>query len=143
MTGYLFGPEKLHVVIGADGEYSSREEWVAGVFTDLEVAQERIIVETAHGRERALERFRWLEKQKELLEAARKKKITPEMLSYYGESWVPRMALTDDEMHAIAEEMGPLPRAVDYNNYYIVTVPLNEWGVWNEYSEECKDAASG
>jgi hypothetical protein len=70
----------MHVVIGSQGEYSDREEYVAGVFTDLEVAKKLIIEKAAVGRRRA----------------------------HY----------------------------VEYDKFYVVSVPVDEWGRWEDDSDE-------
>lgn len=124
----------VHVVIGWNGEYSDREEWVAGVFEDFEVAKRLVIGKTAAGRQRANDRQKWMETRRRKVDAAEIAKLTPELKSYYGFP-MDHVRLTVEEMAAINAEMGPFPEHIEYADYYIVCVPMNEWGEWRDYAE--------
>lgn len=128
---------KVHVVIGVEGEYSEREEYVAGVYGDRATAEALVIEKTAAGRARAQERNDWKERRKRLIEAAEEAKITPEMRSYYA---FPQGHLADEDLREISQELGPIPEYIQYDCYYVVTVPMNRWGRWTEY--DVKDAAA-
>jgi len=64
----------FYVVIGVEGEYSDREEYVAGIFTDKKIACHLIEEKSAFGRQRALEISEWHRKRGQLREDLTKQK---------------------------------------------------------------------
>jgi len=128
----------LYVVIGSRGEYSDREEYVAGVFENKVTACNLIQEKTALGRRRALDRQKWIDTRCGLVNEAKKTKrnlVTQEDLAYYGEEYLPSRLrdLTPEEQAIINEKVGPIPRAIEYDTFYVVSVPVNKWGQWSEF----------
>ena len=124
----------LHVVIGSEGEYSDRVEWVAGVFDDRKEAERLVTAQTEVGRARANERYEWASKLESLKKKAQEEKnktITPEMRAYYAYP-EERTRLTNDEINMLIQGLGPMPSNIGYDTYYIVDVPFNEWGRWED-----------
>ncbi len=140
--------DALHVVIGIEGEYSDKEEYVAGIFTDRQTAQNLILQKTAEGRQRATERNNWLVKMARLRAELKEKKVeavSPEIMSYYGKDYLPRslMEPTGEELAEIEQEAGPYPGHIEYDSYYIVAVPLNVWGRWEALDDNLEVAQEG
>jgi len=137
----------IHIVIGAEGEYSDRHEYIAGAFTDIEVAKKLVIEKTATGRQRAVERMRWLDKRKALSDKLKQDKINAvdaKTLAYYGRDYLPSRLtwLSNVEQDELDRQMGPYPEAIEYDQYYVVSVPVDEWGRWEELYEENKGTSS-
>ncbi len=112
---------RIHVVIGWEGEYSDRQEYVAGAFWDLETAKRHILEKTAEGRKAAQKRDAWIERRYQLENAAREAK----------------RGLNAEEEEEISRQMGgPCPRQINYDNYYVVSLPIGEWGKWYEFDTD-------
>jgi hypothetical protein len=106
----------LYVVLVEEGEYSERNDWIGGVFDDKETAQRMIAEKSALARETD-ERYReWMAKQ----HAVRAR---------FGQ---PRCWGRDPElMAAIEAEAGHWLPGQGGDRFYLVEVPLNQWGEFN------------
>jgi hypothetical protein len=116
----------VYVVIVETGEYSDRSDWVGGVFVDKEVAQRMIEVKSALAREQSQRYHAWLVKQW----AIRERFPKPECWHNDGPT-----------LEAIEREAGPAPRGESGDRFYLVEVPLNQWGQYNfTYGADSEDA---
>ncbi len=128
----------LHVVIGIEGEYSEKNEYVAGVFTDIEVARNLIEWKTAAGRQRSEERRVWFAKRQALsdkLKAQKLESVDEKTMAYFGREWLPSKYTmpSREEQEEMDSLVGPYPPEIEYDVFYVVSVPvLDQWGRWED-----------
>lgn len=102
--------DKVYVVSAESGEYSDRDDWVAGVFTDKAEA-ERLVLEKSAERnvQKALD-----DAWGDLVRAKSKEFKDIPTLWERGE--------------AAREAIGPRPKTAEWDRLYLAEVPLNVWG---------------
>lgn len=106
-------PQFVYVVVGTEGEYSERTEWIAGVFQTEEEARHLAIMKL----------------QEELAEAAIQNPIT--------NAWIIRARDDRDlfpgpgqwDLEKAEAKYGPYPEYIDpADDYTVVKVPFGQWG---------------
>ena len=131
---------KVYVIIASRGEYSDREEWVCGVFTDEDQAREMVVTKSAEARVEHEKNVRWYT-TREKIEKDPKGEFTL-TLEQLGVRW--KFDLPDETRkiyherldRATAREVGYDEDDLDSNYYDLITycyveVPMNEWGNFN------------
>ena len=128
--------DTVYVVISENGEYSDRDDWVSGVFTDREEALRLVTARDGLHRQYEIEYKAWFSRRREGIERVRT--LTNVEAGVHGRmEWGSRGwqettsdPLTPEKLQEIDKEIGPQPK-FDYNNgerCYLVEVPLNQWG---------------
>lgn len=100
----------LFVVIAEEGEYSDRNDWVAGVFDNRAEAERLVIEKSAEVRQMKTDRDAYWAKYRAW------------NTKHLGQSWDHGENTTRDA------EIGPAPPREAFDQLYLVEVPLNVWG---------------
>lgn len=102
------------MIIVETGEYSDRNDWIGGVFDSCEVAKKMIIEKAAAVRQQQIDYENWCNKQ---LVVCRE---------LFGN--IVMWKLNDEQRAEIDRRVGAAPVGEIGDNFYLVEVPLNEWG---------------
>jgi hypothetical protein len=105
---------KLYVVIVETGEYSDRNDWIGGVFDSCEVAKKTLIKKAAAARQQRIDYENWRNKRWAICCE----------LSGVTDIW----KLNDEQRAEVDRRVGAEPVGENGDNFYLVEVPLNEWG---------------
>lgn len=108
--------DMVYVIMASTGEYSDRVEWICGIYRDEEVAKTLIEERSAAAREATSEYERWCAKRSGIV----------------GWGWpVP------PEIDArVLAECGPVPKNGEADGFWLVSVPMEVWGRFDEYRQE-------
>lgn len=115
----------LYVVIVETGEYSDRCDWVGGIFDDKETAQRMIVEKSAAAREFQLRQDEWDIKCRAVW------KRFP-----YNWSYTAGTESNPERNAAIEREVGPRPEGQGGDRFYLIEVPLNQWGEFSLFEGE-------
>lgn len=104
--------DMVYVVIVETGEYSSRNDWIGGVFTIRADAERYIMEKSAAARQQSVDYSAWCRKRWDI-----SKRI-------WGDGW----RSEPEEQKRLESEAGKPPEGESGEGFYLVEVPLNEWG---------------
>lgn len=102
--------DKVYVVIAESGEYSDRNDWIAGVFTDKAEAERLVLEKSEEKCAKDVLVDAWYEKYRKLTKALPA-----------GADWSVRY-------RSAREAAGPCPESIGWDRLYLAEVPLDVWG---------------
>jgi len=100
----------VYVVIAECGEYSDRDDWIAGVFTERAFAEALVLEKSAEQRLKEAEVDVW---------AARHK---------HTELLAMKEGKDRAGIDAATKAIGPCPKRLEFERLYLAEVPLDRWG---------------
>lgn len=133
--------DAVYVISAFRGDYSDREEWVCGVFTDRAKARALVEQKDREAREAMAKADEWrraysalktprLETLERNMDAAKKIGAVPPA------HIVAELKELRDKRAAFIEKYGDKPKYPDAYGYYLVAVSPNTWGAWNNHEIE-------
>lgn len=122
----------LYVVIVETGEYSDRCDWVGGVFDNKEAAQRMVVEKSAAAREHRQAADAWSRRYQEEFY---KRGISKYSVNYtlfgtlFGTPSIEQLTY-DAAVRQLRDDLGPEPEGESGDRFYLVEVPLNQWGAF-------------
>jgi hypothetical protein len=111
---------KVYVVIAEMGDYSDRDDWVAGVFTDRKVAENLVLEHDGKVKEWDAAYAAWVDR----LAYAKQRLI---WATKRDQGWSEEVQEREVEKNQILSERPKRPEET-FDRLYFVEVPLDTWG---------------